>query len=50
MAAGDTCVTDPVDTVHGYEMDTLVCSHYVYKYVWLPVIGEKFVQEKEPAN
>ena len=32
MAAGDTHVTNPVDTIH-HEMDSVVCSHCVYKPV-----------------
>ena len=28
----------------------MVRSHHVYKKVWLPVIGEQLVLEKEPAN
>ena len=36
MAAGDTHVEDPVDTVH-YEMESVVHSHHVYKSVWSPV-------------
>ena len=30
MAAGDTRVADPVDTVH-HEMDSTIRSHHVYK-------------------
>ena len=29
MAASDTCVADPLDTVH-HEMDSVVRSHCVY--------------------
>ena len=36
MAAGDTHVADPLDTVC-HEMDKFACSHHVYKYVWSPV-------------
>ena len=39
----------PVDTVY-HEMDSIVCSHHVYKSVWLSVIGEQLVLEKEPAG
>ena len=49
MAAGDSYVADPLDTVH-HEMDSLAHSHYVYKSVWLPVIVEQLVLEKEPAG
>ena len=52
MADGDTCAADTVDTVH-HEMDSAVCSYCFYKsvyYMWLPVIGEQLVQEKEPAG
>ena len=49
MAAVDTCVAHPLDTVH-HEMDSMVHSHHVYKSVWLPVIGERLVLEKEPAS
>ena len=49
MAAGDTCAEDLVDTVH-HEMDSGVHSHYFYKSVYSPVIGEQLVLEKEPAH
>ena len=49
MTAGNICVADPVDIVH-HEMDSAVCSHFVYKSVWSPVIGEQLVLEKEPAG
>ena len=42
MAAGNTHVADPVDTVH-HEMDSTICSHCVYKTVWSPVIGEHLI-------
>ena len=42
-------VTDPVDTIH-HEMDSVVCSHCVYKPVWSPVIGEQLGLEKEPVS
>ena len=46
MAAGDACV--PLDTVY-HEIYSVVCSHHVYKSVWLPVIKQLF-PEKEPAG
>ena len=49
MAAGNTCATDPVDTVH-HEMDSTVRSHRFYKSVWSPVIGEQLILEKGPAS
>ena len=49
MEAGDTRVADQVDTVH-HEMDSTLHSHCVYKSVWLPVLGEQVVLEKEPAS
>ena len=49
MVAGDTCVADPVDTVH-HEMNSKVHSHRVYKSVWSPVIGAQLILEKEPAG
>ena len=49
MATGDACVSDLLDTVH-HEMDNVVRGHHVYKSVWLPVIGEQLILEKEPAN
>ena len=49
MAADGACVTDLVDTVH-YEMDSVVCSHNVYKSVWSPITDEQLVLEKEPAR
>ena len=49
MAAGDVHKVDPPDTVH-CEMDSVVHDHHVYKLVWLPVIGEQLILEKEPAN
>ena len=42
MAAGDASIAGPLDTVY-HEMDRVVHSHYVYKSVWLPVIGEQLV-------
>ena len=50
MEAGDTHVADLVDTVH-HEMDcSTVCSHRVYKSVYLPVIGEQLLLVKKPAG
>ena len=49
MAASDACVADPLDTVH-YEMDSVTHIHHVYKSMWLPVIGEQLILEKEPAE
>ena len=49
MAAGNTHVADPVDTVH-HKKDSAVCSHSVYKSVWSPVKGEQLVLEKELAG
>ena len=45
MAAGDTRVADPLDTVH-HEMDSLVPSHHIYES---PVI-EQLVLEKKHAG
>ena len=49
MAAGDAHVAGLLDTVH-HEMDNVVCGHYVYKLVWLLIIGEQLILEKELAN
>ena len=49
MAAGEVQVVDPLDTLL-HEMDSMTHSHNVYKSVWSPVIGEKFVLEKEPNS
>ena len=49
IVVGDTCVPDPLDTVHN-KMDSVVCSHQVHKYVWSPVLGEQLVLKKEPAG
>ena len=49
MAAGDTSVADPVDTMH-LEMGSAVRSQRVYKSVQSPVIGEQLVLEKEPVG
>ena len=48
MAAGDTRVADPVDTMH-YEIDSAVHNHQVYKSVWSQII-EQLVLENEPAS
>ena len=48
MEAGDACVADSLDTVH-HEMHSMVCSHHVYKSIWLPII-EQLILEKEPAG
>ena len=39
----------PLGTVH-HEMDSMFCSHHVYKSVCSPIIGEQLVLEKEPAD
>ena len=39
MAAGDICVADLLNTVR-HKMDSLSCSHNVYRSVWLPVIEQ----------
>ena len=49
MGTGDTCVADPLDTVHR-EIDSVVHGHHVYKSVWSPVTREQLILEKEPAN
>ena len=49
MAAGNAYVADPLDTVH-HEMDSVVRSHHVYKFVRSTVIREQLVLEKEPAD
>ena len=38
-----------IDTVH-HEMDSVTHIHHVYKSMWLPVIGEQLILEKEPAG
>ena len=48
MAAGNSCVADPVDTEH-HEIDSMVRSHRVYKSVWSPVL-EQLGLEKEPVS
>ena len=48
MAAGNTCVADPIDAVH-HEMDSVVCSHCVYKSMW-SAVKEQLVLDKEPAS
>ena len=45
MAAGNTHVADPLDTMH-HEMDSMVHSHHAYKSVWLPIIGEQLTLER----
>ena len=47
LAAGDTHVADPLDTMH-HEMDSIIHSHHAYKSVWLPIIGEQLIQERSP--
>ena len=42
MAAGDTHVEDPLDTVH-HEIDNMVHSRHVYKSVWSTIIGEQVI-------
>ena len=49
MAAGNTCVAHLVVTVH-HEIDSAVHSHCVHKPVWLSVIGEQLILEKEPTG
>ena len=49
MAAGDAHVAGLLDTVH-HEMDNVVCGYYVYKLVWLLIIGEQLIPEKELAS
>ena len=46
MAAGDIHVADLLDT----EMDSVIRSHCIYKSMWLPLMGEQLVLEKEPAS
>ena len=45
MAAGNTHVADPLDTVH-HEMDSMVHSHHAYKSVWSPIIGKQLIPER----
>ena len=40
---------DPLDTVD-HEIDSIARGHHVYKSVWLPVIVEQLILEKEPAS
>ena len=47
MAAGDTRVADPVDTVH-HKMDSVFYSNCVYKSVWSSTIGKQVILQKEP--
>ena len=47
METGEVQVVDPLDTLL-HEMDSMAHSHNVYKSVWSPVIGQKFILEKEP--
>ena len=49
MAAGDAYVVYPLDTVH-QEMDSVNCSHSVYKSVWSPVISRIVLEKSLPAN
>ena len=52
MAAGDAHVADLLDTMH-HEIDNVVCGYYgyyIYKLVWLLIIGEQLIPEKELAN
>ena len=42
MAAGDTHIADPLDTMH-HEIDSMVHSHHVYKSVWSTIIGEQVI-------
>ena len=45
--ADDVRVADQLDTAH-HKMDSVICSHRVYKSVWSPII-ENLVLEKEPT-
>ena len=47
MAAGNTHVVDPLDTVY-HEMDSMVHSHHAYKSVLLSIIGEQLILERSP--
>ena len=49
MTACDAHVLNSLDTVH-HEVVNLFWSHHEYKSVWLPVIGEQLILEKEPAG
>ena len=49
MVTEDTYVAHPLDTVH-HEMDSVVCSHHVYKSVWSPVIEQLVLKRSLPAN
>ena len=50
MAAGNTHVADPLDTMY-HVMDIVVHSHHAYKSVWFPIIGEQLILERSlPAN
>ena len=50
MAAGDTHVADPLDTMH-HIMDSMVHSHHAYKSLWLPIIRVQLILERSlPAN
>ena len=48
MAAGDAYVVYPLDTVH-QEMDSVNCSHSVYKSVWSPVISMSITRPRKGA-
>ena len=48
VEVGNVCIADQLDAVY-HEMNSVVCSHHVYKSVWSPVI-EQLALEKEPAS
>ena len=49
MTAGNIRLAHLVDTVE-HEINSAVHSHCIYKSVWLSVIGEQLILEKEPAS
>ena len=48
MAAGDTCIVDPVDTVH-HEKDSAARSHCVYKSVCMVISNTRTTHFREGA-
>ena len=49
IAAGETHVADPLDTVH-HEMDSVIVSHHGYKSVWSPVLEQPFLLTNPQLN
>ena len=49
MVTGNTHVAHLLDTVH-HEMDSVVCSHHVYIFMWSPIIEQLILKRSLPAN